>query len=341
MRFIGADLHKQSITFCVVELDEGKTVLLKRATIPCRQVERIEKFLKEQGRCKLVVEASIGYEWFVGLSEAIVERVAVAHPAKLRIIAESTRKTDKIDAFVLADFLAKDMIPESWFPTPRVRQHRTLVRRGCKVTRRITSAKNTVHAILTRYNADRRDVFTQLGWEAAQHVQLLEEDRWVLEDLREELMELRERQKKIARRLRRFATRAAAAEVEARAVLASMPGVGTITIDVLLAELGDIRRFHSADAVACYAGLDPGVRSSAGKRYDLKLTKAGSPLLRWIMIQLAHRMKHNSARWKTEFEKISKRAGKKKATCAIARRLLLVIYAMLRDGKAYQWPAAA
>jgi hypothetical protein len=59
------------------------------------------------------------------------------------------------------------------------------------------------------------------------------------------------------------------------------------------------------------------------------------------MIQLAHRMKRTSARWKKKFEQISRRAGKKKATCAIARQLLLVIYAMLRDGKAYQLPAAA
>lgn len=114
-----------------------------------------------------------------------------------------------------------------------------------------------------------------------------------------------------------------------------------MTIDVILAELGDWRRFHSADAVVSYAGLDPGVRESDGRRHGLRLTKAGSPLLRWILIQLAQRAKRAGSRWHREFERLSKRSGKKKATCAIARRLLLVIYAMLRDGKAYRLPAKA
>ena len=131
-------------------------------------------------------------------------------------------------------------------------------------------------------------------------------------------------------RLSEFAATAPVAEAEARAVLASMPGVGTVTIETVLAELGDWRRFRNADAVVSFAGLDPGVRESDGRRKDLRLTKAGSPLLRWIMIQLAHRLKRTTARWRKLFEQISRRAGKKKATCAIARRLLLVIYAQTR-----------
>jgi transposase len=120
-----------------------------------------------------------------------------------------------------------------------------------------------------------------------------------------------------------------------------MPGIGTVTIETVLAELGDWERFRCGDAVVSFAGLDPGVRESDGRRKDLKLTKAGSPLLRWILIQLAHRVKRNSPRWRCTFERLSQRIGKKKATCAIARRLLLVIYAMLRDGKAYRFPAVA
>lgn len=341
MRFIGADLHKQSITFCVVELVKGKSTVVHRARIQCRDTARIEKFLRANVPCALVVETTIGYEWFVELAEKIVGRVALAHATKLRIIAESTRKTDKIDAFVLADFLAKDMIPEAWRPTPRVRQHRALVRRRHKVQSRITSIKSSIRSILTRYNADRRDVFSRLGRQAVERFQLLEADRWVLDDLWEEFEEQGQRLKKVNHRLRQFAVEAPALEVEARAVLATMPGVGFVTIETVLAELGDWRRFHSADAVVAFAGLNPGVRSSDGKRFDLKLTKAGSPLLRWVMIQLAHRVKRTSARWRRVFEQISRRTGKKKATCAIARRLLLVIYAMLRKGRAYRLPAVA
>ena len=155
-----------------------------------------------------------------------------------------------------------------------------------------------------------------------------------------ELREQTERLKRVEGRLREFAKQAPAREREARAILDTMPGVGFVTIETLLAELGDWTRFRNADAVASYAGLDPGVRDSDGRRRDLKISKAGSPLLRWAMIQLAQRMKTTSARWRWRFEQISRKAGRKKATVAIARRLLRVLFAMLREGQAYR-PAAA
>ena len=77
---------------------------------------------------QLVVEATASYEWFVQLVEPTADRVVLAHPGHLRVIAQSKRKTDKLDAQTLAEFLALDQIPEAWRPTPRVRQHRTLVR---------------------------------------------------------------------------------------------------------------------------------------------------------------------------------------------------------------------
>ncbi|MEO2016834.1 MAG: transposase [Fuerstiella sp.] len=206
MRFIGADLHRKSITFCVVEIVSGKTIVHQRMCIFCCETDRIAEFPVSHEPYQLVVEASIGYEWFASLAEKTAERVVLA-PVR---------------------------------------------------------------------------------------------------------------------------------EAEARAVLATMPGVGPVTIETVLAELGDWRRLHNADAVVSFAGLDPGVRDSYGRRKNMHLTKVGSPLPRWIKSQLAHRMKRTTARWQNLFEQISRRVGKKKATCAIARRLLLVVYAMLRDGQAYR-----
>ncbi|MDA0591419.1 MAG: transposase [Planctomycetota bacterium] len=201
--------------------------------------------------------------------------------------------------------------------------------------------KNTARGVLTRYNQDRANLFSVAGRE---HVEglgdiLLQEDAWVLDDLFDELKEQTARLKKVEKRLEEFAQSAPLREREARAVLDTMPGVGLVTIETILAELGDWTRFKNGAAVVSYAGLDPGVRDSDGRRKGLKITKAGSPLLRWVMIQLAHRMKRTS-RWGRVFEQISRRAGKKKATVAMARRLLTVIFAMLRDGREYQMAAA-
>ncbi len=339
MRFVGADLHKKSITFCVVEIVDRRTRLIERRRIDCRCVDEIAKFLVSHSPYEVVVEATIGYEWFAGLAERSARRVVLAHAGKLRVIAESTRKTDKIDAFVLAEFLAKDMIPEAWRPTPRVRQHRALVRRRCKIQSRITSIKNTIRGVLTRYNADRENLFSISGRTQATPSDVLLQDSWVLDDLWEDLDQNNKRLAKIDRRLNEFAETAPFREAEARAILGSMPGVGFVTIETVLAELGDWRRFRNADAVVSFAGLDPAVRESDGRRKDMRLTKAGSPLLRWIMIQLAHRVKRATARWASLFEKMQRRTGKKKATCAIARRLLIVMYAMLREGRAYRMAA--
>jgi transposase len=306
----------------------------------CHNVAAIARFLRGLGSFQVTVEATIGYDWFAALAEDHAQAVVIAHPGKLRIIADSTRKTDRIDAQVLAEFLARDMIPAAWRATPRVRQHRSLVRRRQKIQSRITSIKNTMRGILTRYNADRRDLFTKLGRQAVEQLPLFEEEKWLLLELFEDLEQTKGRLAKIDARLEQFASTAPVKEREARAVLATMPGVGPITADVLLAELGDWERFGGGDAVVAFAGLAPGVRESDGRRHALRLTKAGSPLLRWVLIQLAHRVKRTTSRWRAAFERLSGRVGKKKATCAIARRLLLVMYAMLRDGTGYRMAAA-
>ena len=341
MKFVGADLHKKTISFCVVVIVDRKTQILRRRRFYCCDVGGIRRFLKDLGSFEVTVEATIGYDWFAALAEEYAQRVAIAHAGKLRVIAESTRKTDKIDAKILAEFLAHDMIPEAWRPTPRVRQHRSLVRRRFKVQSRITSIKNTMRGILTRYNADRSDLFTRIGQAATAKLQLLEEEEWLMSQLWEDLASAQKSLEQVNQRLVHFAKKATVQEREARAILETLPGAGPVTINTILAELGDWQRFRRGDAVVAFAGLDPGVRESDGRRRDLKITKAGSPLLRWIMIQLAHRLKRTTARWQSKFNRLSHRIGAKKATCAIARQLLLVIYAMLRDGKCYQFGAAA
>lgn len=180
MKYVGADLHKKSITFCVVELVGRSSKVVEGKRILCKDVTKIEKFLRSLGPFQVTVEATIGYDWFAALAEKYADRVVIAHAGKLRIIAESTRKTDKIDARILADFLAHDMIPEAWRATPRVRQHRSLTRRRHKIQSRITSIKNTIRGVLTRYNADRRDLFTILGWQTVKKLEFLEEESWLV-----------------------------------------------------------------------------------------------------------------------------------------------------------------
>ncbi len=132
------------------------------------------------------MEATSSYEWLFKLLEPLAERVLLAHPKKLRVIAESTRKSDKLDAQVLAEFLALDMIPEAHRPTPRQRQHRRLVRQRVYLHKRITCVRSKICWILTDYNADRSDLFTTKGLTYLERVNVSSEDRFVLDQLTEE-----------------------------------------------------------------------------------------------------------------------------------------------------------
>ena len=110
-----------------------------------------------------------------------------------------------------------------------------------------------------------------------------------------------------------------------------------MTIDVVLSELGDWRRFRSQKAVTAFAGLDPGFRKSADKCLELHISKEGSRLLRWAMIQAAWRLAVRSPRWRQMLERLHANTGsKKKAIVGVARHLLCMMFAMLQSGRPYE-----
>jgi transposase len=333
MNFVGIDLHKKTISVCVV--NQGRKVLARKS-LDCGNPERIRAWFSGLGVFQAVVEATASYEWLWQLLEPLADRLVLANPKKLRVIAESTRKTDRLDAQVLAEFLALDMIPEAYRPTPRQRLHGALVRHRRFLSGRITALKNKIRRLLSDYNADRRDLFSTQGLEYLATVPVSPADRYILKQL---LAAWRYHEKLLTAvnmKLKAFARKAPVAEREAREVLASIPEVGPVTVDIVVSELGDVRRFRSAKKVAAYAGLAPIVRESAGKSKELEITKEGSGLLRWALVEAAWRVIRRSRRWESVFEALSRRRGKKKAIVAVARRLLGVMVALLRSGQRYR-----
>ena len=122
MNYVGIDLHKKTISIWAVDQERRK---LAPKRLACSAPEVIVDYFGKLGAFQAVVEATASYEWLVRLIEPLAERVVLAHPKKLRIIAESTRKNDKIDARVLAEFLALDMIP------PGLSAHALAARASC------------------------------------------------------------------------------------------------------------------------------------------------------------------------------------------------------------------
>lgn len=338
-KFVGVDLHKKLIVICVVDQDRR---VLSTQRFTNTETVRMAAWFKSLGEFELVLEATASYEWFIQLTEPLAQRVVLAHPRKLRIIAESTRKSDKVDARLLAEFLALDMIPPAHRPTPRQRAHRKLVRQRFYVQSRITSVKNRLRHLAAEYNADRDDLFTAGGLKYLRNLPLDPTDRFLVQRRLRELKLYREELKAINQQIATFARKAPVIEAQQRKLLESVPAVGPVTRETFLAEVAGAERFNSAKKLTGYVGLAPGQRESAGKRKDLGITHAGSPILRWVLHQAAWQLVRRSPRWKETFEKLAARRGKKKAITAIARRLLCVMHAVIRSGRPYeeQTPAA-
>jgi hypothetical protein len=95
MKYVGIDLHKQTIVLCVVNKDRK---ILDRQRFRCADVKRIKDYFGQLGSFQFVVEATATYEWLVQLLEPLAQSWVLAHPGKMRLIAESAKKTDELDA---------------------------------------------------------------------------------------------------------------------------------------------------------------------------------------------------------------------------------------------------
>jgi transposase len=334
MKYVGIDLHKKTIVLCVVDKDRK---VLNRKSFLCLDVKGIVAYFRELGPFQFVVEATATYEWLVQLLEPLAADWVLAHPGKMRVIAETAKKTDKLDAQTLAEFLALGMIPKAYRPTARGREHRVLVRHRVECRQRISRLKCQIRYLAATYNADHRDLFQadQLE-ELRQRPDLTGADRFVLEQHLKNYQDALERLSAAKAELKQFAKKGSAAEQKEREILLSAPGVGEVVCEVVLAELGDVDRFGSIKGATSYAGLVPGKRDSAGKGKELGITKQGSRLLRWAMVEAAWQAVRHSARWRNVYDRLKRRRGAKRAIIAVARRLLGMLASMLKAGEKYR-----
>lgn len=338
MKYVGIDLHKKTIVICVVNKDRK---VLERKKFLCVDTKNITAWFRNLGTFQFVVEATAAYEWLVQILEPLAQAWTLCHPGKMRVIAESTKKTDKLDAQTLAEFLALEMIPKAYRPNARQREHRKLVRHRAKCQQRVSRLKCQIRYVAASYNADHRQLFQEDHLEKLrQRADLTEADRFILAEYAQDYEQALTRLKSAKAELKRFGAKGSSVEQAQREILRSAPGVGVVVSEVVLAELGDAARFPSLKDATAYAGLVPARRESDGKGKDLGITKKGSRLLRWAMVEAAWVAVTQSSRWRGVYEALKRRRQSKRAIIAVARRLLAVLVSMLKSGKKYRWSVA-
>jgi transposase len=313
--YIGIDLHKAFFQVCAVS-STGERQWEQRWPTTNAGIAGLLTRCGAQSR--IAVEASSPTWAFV---DRIVDHVGTVHVVdarKTRLKAGYAAKTDRLDAQRLADALRRDSVVGIYYPPPAIRDLRELCRYRCHLARLQASIKQRIHALLLRHGVTvpvrqlwgRRgtawlDTVTLPGWGGAGLTGL----RQVLADVRTQLVPVL------------TAIRTTAATDPIAQALDTQPGFGPVFSVTLRAEVGIITRFPNGPHLASYAGLVPRVERSGGRQWSGRITKAGSPWLRWVLIEASiHQLRRQDdfGRWARQ---LAVKKGILKARVAVARAL--------------------
>ena len=241
-------------------------------------------------------------------------------------------KTDKVDARILAHLLRSDLVAESYVPPRNVREMRALVRHRLSLVQMRTMVKNKVHAITDKYGyrCEYSDMFGKAGiqWLRAQEmseldVLLLENHLSLIESINMQICRVD------------VAIRERACRDEDVRLLLSLTGVDVYTALLLRSEIGPIERFPSYKRLVSWAGLAPSVHQSGNVEFHGRITKRGSSILRWALVEAARIAVRHDDRMKAFYERVAKRRGDQKAAVAVACKMLKIAWFMLARHETY------
>ncbi|MCA1837613.1 MAG: IS110 family transposase [Actinobacteria bacterium] len=325
MRHIGVDLHKTNFVACFLAADDTQrleTYQLNRGGLAC---------FKEQldASDELAVEATQNVHYFYDQVKAQVRRVAVVDTYRFGVIAKSKKKTDKADAAALARFLKLGWLPEVPVPSEQVRTLRQLLEARETLVSMRTKLKNMAHAAFSRNGiALTRAAFASAVSRSrlSQRADLPDADLLVLHSCLRQIEQLDAEIKVIEEELvRRGKT------LRGVKRLLQVHGLNLLSAISLLAEVGDIALFDTSKQLVSYAGLATSTKQSSETTRHGGITKRGRKRLRTICIQAVLAMVNRTDTPLMEFYQKKKREkGAGKAICATARKLLTVIFVVLK-----------
>lgn len=331
-RVIGIDIHR---TFGeVVIWENGLTRHGGRIDMTRTALEGFGRQLLKTD--EVVIEATGNCMAVSRVLSPYVSRVVIANPLQVKAIAHAHVKTDKVDATTLANLHAAGYLPEIWTPDVATERLRRLVARRYQVVRHRTRIKNEVHAILHAHlipKCPHADLFNQRGrdWLARQPVP--EDEQAAIARHVRELDRLGEDLVMLDRDIAQDA-----AKDEAIQRLLTITGVNLAVAAGLMAAIGSIERFNSAQKLVSYFGLNPRVRQSGlGAAHHGRISKVGRSHARAMLVEAAWAAAKAPGPLRAFFIRIRARRGHQIAAVAVARKLTTLCWHMLTNGEDYRW----
>jgi transposase len=326
MYFIGLDVHKKTISYCVKDAagrvhQEGKVAATRRD---------LDCWVRTLPQPRMIaMEATIFTGWIYDYLLPHAEKVKVAHPLMLRAIAAAKKKNDTIDASKIADCLRCDFLPECHMVATEIRDRRRVLRYRNLVVRQMAQMKNRVSGLLMEtgvsYNKQRLHHVGYFGELMSTNEDISDAVRPLLNlsrgmirrsaKLEYDLVSSLERDPLLKERLRRLRT---------------VPGVGSITALTWALEIGDYTRFRSNKQAISYCGLCADEKSSADKTMRMPLSKQRNKHIQRVLVEAAKLAPRESPELALIRDRELERGNRNRATLAVARKMVCYMLAVER-----------
>lgn len=324
MIIIGCDLHTRTQQIAMLDTETGE-VVERRLEHDSGEAKRFYEGLKE--RALVGVESTGFARWFAEMLAELGHELVVGDAAKIRAMEPRKQKHDRRDAQHLLNLLVRGDFPRLWLPSAEERDVRVWLEHRHQLVELRTRAKNGLQAMALSYGIRRRSrLWSQAGQEELQKIPLREGMARRREDLLRLLVQLNEWVKELDQRLKQEADGR-----EAARLLMTHPGVGPLTALGTVLVLGPVERFPDAKHVTSYVGLIPQEESSGGRQRFGHLSKQGNRLLRFLLVEAAQTASRFDPALKRVYRRLAFRKGRASAKVAVARKLLIRLFIMLRD----------
>jgi len=323
MKIVGCDLHTRYQQIAMLDDETGELV---ERRLEHANGEAKEFYTKLAGPVRVGIEATGHTRWLERLLQELGHELWVGDAARIRASAVRKQKTDARDAALLLELLLSGRFPRLWRPSREDRDLRQLLWHRQQLVWMRTSIGNQLHALAMGEGlCKKKQLFTKKGRAELEGLQL---DPWASRR-RQELLQMLDQTDASLQQFDVAVNEQAARNADAVGLM-THPGVGPVTSLTFVLIVGPVKRFERSKQLVSYLGLNPSEHSSGGKQKLGSISKQGNPMLRGLLVEAGHTAARLDPELRQDYQRLRLRRGGSVAKVAIARKLAVRMYWMLR-----------